>query len=621
MSTTINGDTGIIFPDASTQSKAVSQATPFAVTASAIAGAELQLPEATANGVNYVAVKAPNALAANTTFTLPAADGTNGQFLQTNGTGTLAFASVPATTPGGTTGQIQFNNAGVFGGVTAVPAANGGTGLTAPGTAGNLLTSNGTTWVSQAAPPSGPTLQAVASGTLANGSRVIVNADETVSVVVESTAPSSPAVAGTGTYLSAAIGSVSCAYDVNAQRVVVAYQLTSNGRGFAVVGTVVGNSITFGTPVQFSPNNSVYGINAVYHTAQQKVVILYINSNLNNRMFAKVGTVSGSSITFGDEAEFAGSTGGGNLTAVYHTAQQVIVALYPDSSNSQIITAIAGTVSGTSITFNYGGQAFGASLNGVGFIASAYDTNAQRVLVAYRDNSDTQGKCTVLSASGTTLTVNGFSTFNPASTTSIGVTYATNAQRIVIAYKDEGNSSFGTVRVGTISGGSISFGSEIVYRSSTTDLNSIGYDDAAQKIVIFFDGGAITGLVSGSSVTFGSPSAIITGGVNSNRVPYNPVAKKLIVPFTFASLGQVALVSSVGSNMTAGNFIGFSDGTYSNGQTATIQLVGSINAAQSGLTTGLSYYVQYDGTLNTIPGTPSVFAGIAIAANKIIVKG
>jgi hypothetical protein len=125
MSTTISGDTGITFPDDSTQSKAVSQATPFAITASAIAGAELQLPEATANGVNYVAVKAPNTLAANTTFTLPAADGTNGQYLQTNGSGALGFATVA---PGGTTGQIQFNNAGAFGGVTAVGVANGGTG-------------------------------------------------------------------------------------------------------------------------------------------------------------------------------------------------------------------------------------------------------------------------------------------------------------------------------------------------------------------------------------------------------------------------------------------------------------------------------------------------------------
>ena len=172
MGTTINGDTGVIFPDDSTQSKAVSVATPFAITASAIAGAELQFFEATANGANYVAVKAPNALAANTTFTLPAADGTNGQYLQTNGSGALAFASVASVTPGGTTGQIQFNNAGAFGGVTAVGVANGGTGATtlaannvllgngtsalqavAPGTAGNVLTSNGTSWVSASSSP------------------------------------------------------------------------------------------------------------------------------------------------------------------------------------------------------------------------------------------------------------------------------------------------------------------------------------------------------------------------------------------------------------------------------------------------------------------------------------
>jgi hypothetical protein len=125
---------------------------PVSVIGNATAGAEIRLPEDTDNGANYVAIKAPNALAANLTFTLPTADGTNGQYLQTNGSGQLAFATVPTTSPGGTTGQIQFNNAGVFGGVTAVPAANGGTGLTAPGTAGNLLTSNGTTWTSAAAP-------------------------------------------------------------------------------------------------------------------------------------------------------------------------------------------------------------------------------------------------------------------------------------------------------------------------------------------------------------------------------------------------------------------------------------------------------------------------------------
>jgi len=38
--------------------------------------------------------------ASTTTFTLPAADGTNGQFLSTNGSGTLSFASSTQTYPG-----------------------------------------------------------------------------------------------------------------------------------------------------------------------------------------------------------------------------------------------------------------------------------------------------------------------------------------------------------------------------------------------------------------------------------------------------------------------------------------------------------------------------------------
>jgi hypothetical protein len=45
----------------------------------------------------------------------PTSDGTNGQVLSTNGSGTLSFISVTAT-PGGSTTQIQYNNAGSLAG-------------------------------------------------------------------------------------------------------------------------------------------------------------------------------------------------------------------------------------------------------------------------------------------------------------------------------------------------------------------------------------------------------------------------------------------------------------------------------------------------------------------------
>lgn len=54
----------------------------------------LKLFEDTDNGTNFVGIKAPDSISSNVTFTLPSADGSSGQFLKTDGAGTLSFASV-----------------------------------------------------------------------------------------------------------------------------------------------------------------------------------------------------------------------------------------------------------------------------------------------------------------------------------------------------------------------------------------------------------------------------------------------------------------------------------------------------------------------------------------------
>ncbi len=51
---------------------------------------QLKLDESTTNGANYVALRAPATLAADTTYTLPA-DGANGALMQTDGAGTLSW--------------------------------------------------------------------------------------------------------------------------------------------------------------------------------------------------------------------------------------------------------------------------------------------------------------------------------------------------------------------------------------------------------------------------------------------------------------------------------------------------------------------------------------------------
>ena len=86
------------------------------------------------------------------------------------------------------------------------------------------------------------------------------------------------------------------------------------------------------------------------------------------------------------------------------------------------------------------------------------------------------------------------------------------------------------------------------------------------------------------------------------------------------STSSQQVVSQV-TNLTAENFIGISKGAYSDGETATIQISGAVDDAQSGLTPGQQYYVQNDGTLSETADNPSVFAGTALASTKLIVRG
>ncbi|MGA1772345.1 MAG: threonine synthase, partial [Flavobacteriaceae bacterium] len=83
---------------------------------------------------------------------------------------------------------------------------------------------------------------------------------------------------------------------------------------------------------------------------------------------------------------------------------------------------------------------------------------------------------------------------------------STNSNKVVIAYRDIGNSSYGTAVVGTVSGTSISFGSPVVFESSDSRDVDITFDSTNNKVVIAYrdtlsshSGTGIVGTVSGTS--------------------------------------------------------------------------------------------------------------------------
>lgn len=78
--------------------------------------AALQLREQTGNGSNYVALTAPDSVSTNVTWKLPDADGSGGEFLQTDGSGNLTWAA--AGTGGTVTTDLSTTTTTVASGTT-----------------------------------------------------------------------------------------------------------------------------------------------------------------------------------------------------------------------------------------------------------------------------------------------------------------------------------------------------------------------------------------------------------------------------------------------------------------------------------------------------------------------
>ncbi len=420
-------------------------------------------------------------------------------------------------------------------------------------------------------------VRAIASGALATGDTVVVNSDGTVSVVGETNinqVVGSPVVFDSdGFAVTSGRGSEMSTFDSSNNKVIIVYTDEGNSsRGTAVVGTVSGTSISFGTPVVFY-NNTSNEWSVTFDSSSNKVIVAGQGSGSSDAG-AIVGTVSGTSISFGTFV-FLGGGGGSSLSPVYDSSTNKTVIFYRNGSSGRG-AAIVGTVSGTSISF-------GTSVD-----------------------------------------------FELADTSLITSTFDSNSSKLVAVYQDEANSSYGTAVVGTVSGTSISFGTPTVFESDSISGTSVTFDSNLNKVVIAYlrgdFGRAIVGTVSGTSISFSTPIVFESADTRYIGMAYDSNAQKNVIAYSDEGnsdygTGIVYQPLSVSTTLTAENYIGISDAAYSSGATATIQIAGAVDDAQSGLTAGQQYFVQVDGSLGLTAADPSVVAGTAVSATKLIVKG
>ena len=379
---------------------------------------------------------------------------------------------------------------------------------------------------------------------------------------------------------------ISVVYDSTNQRVVIAYRDATapayNNYGTAIVGTVdpTDNSIEFGTPVTFNTTNTEY-ISATYDSTNSKVVIAYLNTVLNHGQ-GIVGTVdpTDNSIEFGPAQSF--ETAPSNyISAVFDSTNGKVVIAYSDQYDNNYGKVAVGTFNGSTITFGVPVTTFNSSNTDA--LSAVYDPSSQKVVIIYRvAGSPYVSSAIVGEVSGTANSISFPSsavTFDSFSGTQLTPVYDPDNQNIVLIYRDGSNSSYGTALLMTVSGTSINFGSSTVFNAANSFYISATYDSTNKKVVI-------------SYVDYGN--------------------SQYATAITFSS-------RTISRNLTSENFIGISDGAYSDGETATIQIAGAVDDAQSGLTPGQQYYVQNDGTLSETADSPSVLAGTAVAATKLII--
>ena len=473
-------------------------------------------------------------------------------------------------------------------------------------------------------------LKAAASGSLPNGKTVIVNSDGTVSVVAGSTV--SQALGSAAVFLSGAMaGSPAAAFDSNSDRVVIAYQGPNPYSGFAVVGTISGTSISFGTPVVFKTNSG--NISMAFDSSNNKIVIAYrFGDDLKG--YAIVGTVSGTTISFGTPVEFEAGNMTGS-TSAFVSSNKVVIS-YRDAGNSSYGTSIVGTVSGTGISFGTA-VVFESASTGTGATdmpSSANITGTDKVVIAYKDvGNSNRGTSIVGTVSGTSISFGTAVVFDTYVAVSyMAVAFDSNADRAVICWQDA-STNYGAAIVGTVSGTAISFGTKVVFEEAQTDNISATFDSNANKVVIAYRdagnssyGTLIPGTVSGTTINFEAAVVFESASTSSTAIAFDNVTNKIVVAYKDVgnsnySTGVVFQNSSVNTNLTAENYIGISTGgTYASGSNATIKIIGNTSNEQSSLTAGQAYYVQTDGTLGLTADDPSVFAGTAISATKLLVK-
>ena len=423
---------------------------------------------------------------------------------------------------------------------------------------------------------------------------VVLNSDGTVSSITGS----AQSIGTADTAVSASVFSQNAAYDSNSNRIVVVYRDANPWYGKAVVGTPSGTSISWGTPVAFQ-SSSTTQIGICFDSTENKIVIVYSDLGASQYGKAIVGDVSGSTISFGSAVTFYSGTTSYS-SAVYDTSNSKVVVAYHRSTGY----ADVATVSGTTISF---GTAVQFTANNPSAISTVFDSSANKVIISYADNTSSgAGTSVVGTVSGTTMSFGSAAVWNSGDSGYQNSAYDASADRTLICYRDDGDSQKGKGVVAQVSGTSLTYGSET--ELGTTNIIPVGmaYDPDGNQVLVAYGSGNDSykgkfrrATVSGLTVSFSEEFEYLNGTDGGYiACVYNTTDDKGVIILkndSASSYTQSVAVTLGSTNLTAQAFVGVADSAIS------ASAAGSI-IVQGGTVAGLT---DPFGTVSATYGSPT----------------
>jgi len=412
-------------------------------------------------------------------------------------------------------------------------------------------------------------------------------------------------------------------YDTDENRY-LAVVVNANGNIEGYTGTASGLEITWsskGEIINPSGSSAPQGVICRFMPTLGLFVIAFGDQGSSNYLgccyaeMAADGSVSASGIVHLSTAV------SNDFSASEHVGEGLPILQYIDSSGYPHVVALGEA--GGSPTF---GTPLALTSSVAGYFGrwgTAYDPDRARVISTYAISTGLYAVEVDVTSGGV---VSKGTTSSELKTTAnadeCNLAYDTVNDKMLFAFKDDANSSYGTCFVLSNSGGTFSAGTSVVFNSGNTPVISPAYTTGV--IILGFsdsDATAIEGTgvtITGTTVNSWTPVTLDAISGNSINTIYDPDTGKVYVAYSCPADTSARDVGLTPGGSSTTDYIGVTEASISSAASGNVTLKGGIlTSGVSGLTPGVDYYGQSDGSISTTSTSPAVKIGKALSATSI----